>query len=123
MRVQREGGRGALCLACLENAQTAWMERPGVHQFPDRAAALVVWVDLDERFGPVTAVGVLFLYLVPDVGGCDLDEAAGETCILLNEFVSKLEDVVHGRYVSGGSVSGFCAGDSGRLMSRGLSPW
>jgi hypothetical protein len=59
------------------------------------ALALVVRIDLDERLGPVAAIGVLALHLVADVLGTDAREAAGEGAVFLDQPIAEGEDVFH----------------------------
>jgi hypothetical protein len=46
------------------------------HKGLNRPLALVVGVDLNQRFRPIAAIFILALDLVLEVGCCDLDEAA-----------------------------------------------
>lgn len=68
-------------------------------QFLNRAAALVVRVDLNERLRPIAAALVLAFNLLQEVGRCDLGEAAREGAVLIDQAVPEFEDVLHFMYL------------------------
>ena len=88
----------AFDLAGLEQGRACGMQATLPDQFLNGAAALVVGIDLDQRFGPVAAEGVFLLNLVCEVCGGDLREAAREGAVLVDQAISKLKDVLHATY-------------------------
>ena len=62
--------------AHLKNVRADRMQNAVPHKGLNRPLALVVGVDLNQRFRPIAAIFILALDLVLEVGCCDLDEAA-----------------------------------------------
>ncbi len=93
--VEMQIGRLTLDLAGLEQGCARWMQAAVLDELLDRAVALVVWVDLDERFGPVTTKPVLFDDSRGQVRCSDPGKAAREGGVLVDETVAEVEDVFH----------------------------
>jgi hypothetical protein len=71
------------------------MQHPVFCKLLNRAAALVVGVDLNQWLRPVTATGIFLFDFDQNVWCCNLGKAARKRAVFANEAVAKVENVIH----------------------------
>ena len=82
-------------LAKLKDFRAGGVQFTRLGQFLDGTFALIVGVDLQEGFRPITARDILPLHLLENVGGGDAGKAAGEGLVFFDQLVAEREDIIH----------------------------
>ncbi len=83
----------------LEDLRAAGVQFTRLGQFLNGTLALVVGVDLNEGFGPITAGGVLPLHFLEDVISGYPGKAAREGLIFIDQLIAEREDIFHGWFL------------------------
>ena len=82
-------------LADLENLGAQPVQLAVAGQLLHRALLLVVGVDLDQRLGPVAAVGIALFDRLPNVVRTNTHETARESAVFVDQTVAEGKNIFH----------------------------